>query len=1398
MADEVAKAPAPIEELVDPTPTPAGRRRWRKALGLVVLGLSGVLLLAWITINSAIGHRLIADQIARIAPASGLKIGIGRIDGSLTSSSTLHDVTLADSQGVFLRVPLVELDWRPLHWFNSGLDVRSLDAHGGVLSRMPKLRPGNPNSPLLPNYDIRIDRLVIDNLTVPAGVLGPVRRIDLVGKVDIRKGRAFLRTDARLGGKDHLFALIDAAPAQNRFDLKLDYMAPRGGLLAVLSGLDRDLRARIGGKGTWQHWNGALLADQGGQQLAALKLTNRAGTYDILGLVHPDGLLSGITRRATGDTLALGAQGTLMNSVLKGRLGAQGTGLRLDAQGAVDLANNSFDNVAVQSRLLDPGLLGSGVRADNAQLAATLNGPFRALVAQHRLTVERLAFGTTRIDRLTSTGPVRYDGTRWLVPLQLTATRLTTGNALIDPRLVNATASGHLALFGNHLSSDDLALALPGLAARVALRGDLASGSYGLAGLVTARGFKLPNLGTADATARIMAQFGDAPWTLRATFDGRMTRVDNATLTSLAGQNIRAVGTVSLGGNRPLLLDNAALSGSKLALGLSGRRLPNGTVTINGQGRHADYGPFTVQADVSGQGPHAVLVFADPLPAAGLKQVRVALSPIPQGFRIETAGESSLGPFKGVLGLFSSPGGPTRIAVERLAVWKTAVTGSLLLQSAGITGDLALNGGGIDGTVKLAPRTGGQGFDVALSANDAHFGGATPLVISSAKLTATGLLRGGHSTISGNLFGQGIAQGNLFLGRIAANAALNDGAGLVTASLAGRRGSRFNLQLRANVAPNSYAVLAQGDFAGQRIAMPRRAVFTAEQGGWRLAPSQIDFGGGRAIASGIFATRATEINLALADMPLSLADIFVADVGLGGKASGLVSYRRNQGAAPTGSARLQIKGLTRSGLVLTSRQVDLALVANLAPNVLETRAVVREGADIRGRLQGRISGLPASGSLIERLRVGSLFAQLRYSGPADALWRLVALEVFDLTGPIDAAADVTGSLDNPQIRGSLASDSLRVQSALTGTDIRQVAIRSYFAGSRLQISSFSGRAANGGTVSGSGSVDLAGTSEHGPMLDLRIAANNAHLLARDDIAAAVTGPLRIVSDGTTGTIAGRVSLQTARWQLGKAAGASALPEIRTREINRRADIAPPRSTGAAWRYLIDASGANRIAVRGLGLDSEWGADIKLRGTTDAPTILGRADLVRGGYEFAGKRFELTRGRITFDGNSPPDPRLDIAAEAEVTGLTARVTVTGTSLKPDIEFSSTPALPQEELLSRLLFGNSITQISAPEALQLGAALASLRGGGGLDPINKLRAAIGLDRLRIVGADAALGRGTGVAVGKYLGRRFYAEIVTDGRGYSATELEFRITRWLSLLASVSTVGRESLNAKVSKDY
>lgn len=300
--------------------------------------------------------------------------------------------------------------------------------------------------------------------------------------------------------------------------------------------------------------------------------------------------------------------------------------------------------------------------------------------------------------------------------------------------------------------------------------------------------------------------------------------------------------------------------------------------------------------------------------------------------------------------------------------------------------------------------------------------------------------------------------------------------------------------------------------------------------------------------------------------------------------------------------------------------------------------------------------------------------------------------------------------------------------------------------------------------------------------------------------ATVTGPMRIVSDGTGGTVAGRLRVQEARWQLGMAAEAEELPDIAVEEVNLPLDYAPVVQQSAPWRYLIDATAPGGIEVDGMGLDSEWRGTVRLRGTTDDPRIGGQVQIVprQGFYSFAGVRFDITRGIIDFDESTAIDPRLNLLAETNVDGLDVDVSITGSASQPEIVFSSSQGLPQEELLARMLFGGSVSNLSATDALQLGAALASLRGGGGMGPINQLRSAIGLDRLRLVAADPALNRGTSVALGKNFGRRFYVEIITDGADYNATEVEFRITSWLSLLANVNTLNRNSTSLEYSRDY
>ncbi len=1394
-------------------PAQAPRRRFHRArrVGKWTAALIAALLLllvaAVVVLNTPLGQRALTDRIAAQTLPNGLNIRIGRIEGDLYGKAVLRDVRLYDLKGLFVTIPRAEVDWRPTAWLSNRLDIRNFAARRATLLRAPSFRPGDPDSPTLPGFDISIDRLQIDNLTLAAGIAGPrAQRVDLDGAVQVTDQRLDIRSRGRFGRTDSYTFRIDAEPDGDDFDLALDYQAAANGPVAQMLGADSAWRAQVGGDGTWSAWKGFAVVRRDGERFAAFRLTNRSGLFGLLGQAYPGDLLTGTMGGLAGEAVSVDAAARIADRRIDGRYAVSSSALRIDARGLVDLARNRTEDLAVTARLRAP-LTIAGIRLENTDLTATADGDFTDLTLDHTLRVGRLVSGSTIVTGLTQRGVATREGTAWSLPLDARVARVVTGTALIDPRLVNGRAQGTIRLDGNRLGSDRLRVAFPNTGGDFILAGDLARGTYRLDGTANAQQLMLENVGRASGSAKFTLDIGGrAPWALTAGLSARIAAT-NATLANLAGNSIAIRGGLNLGSSRPIAFNRLVIDGSRLDAVLNGR-VQDGRTTLAGSGRQADYGPFTVEATITDAGPRATLVFANPYPAAGLRDVRIVLEPTPAGFRIATTGQSLLGPFDGTLGLVIPRGGATRVDIESLKVSNTSVTGALTLGSGAVAGNLALAGGGLDGTILLSPRGGGQGLDVDLTARNASFGGATPISIARARIQGQGTLADGNTTFSGTARGAGFNYGTLFIGRFAAQGQVTNGVGHVDASIAGRRASSFALDLNADIAPGRIAVAARGELAGKRISMPRRAVLTAlEGGGWQLAPTQVNYEPGAMIAEGRFGGDDLQLGLRLSQMPLSLLDVAVADLGVGGTISGIVNYGRGPDGLPRADARVLVDDLSRSGLVLTSKPVDLALVANLTATDLVARAVFRNDEIQRGRLQARIANLPGGGDLVQRLRAGSLTAQLRYQGAAESLWRLAAVEAFDMTGPVSIAANVTGTLASPQVRGAVATDALRIRSALSGTDIRDVRMRGSFSGSRLAIRSFAGKARNGGDVSGSGIVDLAGLGERvqgsflqtrGPTLDLRVAARNAALLDANGLAATITGPLRIVSNGLGGTIAGRVRIDRASWALGSAADSQRLPRIATREINVPADIGPANTGSAPWRYLIDASTSSRIDVDGMGLDSEWGANIQLRGTTENPRIGGRAEVVRGAYSFSGTRFELTRGIISFDVSGPIDPRLDILAETSTTGLTVQVRVSGNALEPQIDFSSVPSLPEEEILARLLFGGSITTLSATDALQLGAAVASLRGGGGMDPINRLRSAIGLDRLRIVAADPTIGRETGIALGKNIGRRFYVEIITDGRGYSATELEFRVTNWLSLLATVSTIGRQSVRAEVSRDY
>ncbi|MDT9598206.1 translocation/assembly module TamB domain-containing protein [Sphingosinicella rhizophila] len=1380
-------------------------RPWPSFLAKAALILLLLVMLAAATLvillDTGPGHRFIADRIAAIAPSSGLKIRIGRIEGSIWGDTRLRDVRLYDPQGLFAESPLIRLDWQPVALIANRLDIDGLQSALVDLHRLPVLRPSAEPKPILPEFDIRIGRLAVAQLRVGVAVTGQQRLASVAGKADIRSGRAMVDLDVAVKGSgERLAVTLDAEPDRDHFDLDLNLAAPANSLVGALVGTRRPVGLVVKGDGRWSAWAGTARLDLSGRRTASFDLNAESGNYALSGWMAPSQFLTGKLSRLTGPRLLLNGRASLADRQLAGNLSFRSAALKAEAKGRVDLAASGFGGVAFAVDLLRPSALFPNMTGRDIRLAALLDGPFARARFAYRLTASRVAFDKTGFEQVRAEGRGRLSKPPVAVPILLTARRVTGVGDVAGGILANLRVRGQLKVTRQRLVGDGLSLTSDKLKGRLSLLVDLVTGRYDviLSGGLTR--YFIPGLGIVDVATELKVVPGQGGRGTLVTGKGRawVRRLDNKFLAGLAGGLPQIETDLVRAADNILHFRNLRLVAPSISIAGSGFRRRDGTFLFEGNGRQSRYGPFALALDGRIDRPKMAIRLARPNEALGLADVVLNLDPTEQGFAYRAAGMSTLGPFTSNGAILLPRGQPALVRITVLHLSNMVAAGTLRSDPGGFTGRLEISGGGLRGSLAFDPVRDVQRIAADISAADARFAGPPPIALRSGRLEGVVLLDPAGMSMRGTLTARGLSRGALSLANLNATGEMRAGTGRISIDISGTRGRAFALRTAVDFAPGRVRLTGGGTVDRRPIRLTEPALLVRAEDGWRLSSATIDFEGGSAALSGLFDGSRTEIDARLQGMPLTVLDIASPGLGLGGMASGTFRYALPKlNGTPTGSADIRVRGLTRSGLVLSSKPVDIGLVAKLDGRNAAMRAVaVSEGRTI-GRAQARLSPVPGSGAIGDRLSRAPLAAQLRYNGPADTLWRLTGIELLDVSGPVAIGADLTGSLRDPAIRGSLRAEKARVESAVTGMVLDNVRAGGRFDGSRLMLDTFSGTTKRDGTVSGRGMFDLA--AERGFAMNVTLQTDQAQLIDRDDLRAQVTGPIAIRSDGGAGTISGQVQLTSGSFRLGSATTAARLPRLEVREVNRPDEEGPPPRRSSPWKLDLDVNARNRLMVTGLGINSEWSADLKIRGTVTEPRIEGDANLVRGSYDFAGRRFDLERGKIRFLGESPINPVLDITAEGGVQGLNAIIRVTGRGQKPEIAFTSTLALPQDELLSRLLFGTSITSLSAPEALQLAAAVAALNdSGGGLDPINAVRSATGLDRLRIVPADISTGQGTAIGAGKYLGRRVYVEVVTDGRGYSATLVEYQITRWLSLLSSISTIGRESVNIRISKDY
>jgi translocation and assembly module TamB len=587
----------------------------------------------------------------------------------------------------------------------------------------------------------------------------------------------------------------------------------------------------------------------------------------------------------------------------------------------------------------------------------------------------------------------------------------------------------------------------------------------------------------------------------------------------------------------------------------------------------------------------------------------------------------------------------------------------------------------------------------------------------------------------------------------------------------------------------------RGTINGIAVRLAQPAVITKAGSAWTLAPARLILPQGEVDVSGSFGA-ATNVHAVLRNLDLSIANAFTPGLGLGGKATGTVDYVA-RGMVPDVKARVDISGFTRTASLTVSEPVDIALLATLNEAGGDARALIRRGGAIVGRLQAKLAPLGAGASLTQRLMSAPLSGGIRYNGPAEVLWALSGIAHQELSGPIAIGADFGGRLDQPTLTGVIRADNLRYENETYGTVLSAMKIDGRFTQSRFELTSLTARAGSG-AISASGNVGL--DAAGGFPIDVKVTLDRARLARGDDIDATISGSLAITnSKAAGGLIKGNLNIPEARYQIVLQSGA-VVPNLTG--VRRKGEAAGQAAAGEAlpsnWKLDIRLRADNHIFVSGMGLEAEWRTDMRIGGTSNAPNVVGRLETVRGTYSFAGRRFDIDHGYVTFQGGLF-NPELDISASTTVDAVSAIINITGNAQRPQIAFTSTPSLPQDEVLSRLLFGSSVTSLSPTQAIQLAAALNSLRGsGGGLNPLGKLRGAAGIDRLRVLGADESAGRGTALAAGKYISNNIYVEIITDARGFTATQLEISLAKALSVLSQTSSFGGSNVSLRYKKVY
>ena len=473
-------------------------------------------------------------------------------------------------------------------------------------------------------------------------------------------------------------------------------------------------------------------------------------------------------------------------------------------------------------------------------------------------------------------------------------------------------------------------------------------------------------------------------------------------------------------------------------------------------------------------------------------------------------------------------------------------------------------------------------------------------------------------------------------------------------------------------------------------------------------------------------------------------------------------------AQPQGKFSLKVNGLHLPGAPLppldggvtgSVRQGRGGGELTLALDIPENSRKLLGAETVSGRFT---LPLTFSGGLPGLSPRAALKGELRWQGAVAPLWNLVPMADRRLSGRLDLRADLSGTLEAPALSAAVGLEKGRFEDVALGVLLQDIQVRAELARSRLDGLAGLGRVRLDASLSDGrkGRATFNGElSPAGRSLNLSGRLDSLHPLRRRDVTIALSGTASVRGPLTAPQVQADISVDSGEVRIDRITTTSSITTLPISETSNAAKPAP-KARPAVGRLDARVRTTGRFTVQGRGLDSLWKVDIHAGGPLTDPRVTGSVEAVEGTFNFLNAKFNLYRGIVRFAGGPPSNPLLDVVLRHEAADIVADVRVGGTAQNPKFQLTSTPTMPQEEIISRIMFGRASSDLGRFENLRLAAAVAELAGfgGGGFNVLDVARKTLGVDVLRVGSRttsdeDGNSSEESTLEAGKFIGEKLY---------------------------------------------